>query len=83
MAARRLKQGTLTHAAQPLMAWCVGNAKAVTQGHATVITKETSGSAKIDPLIALFNAVDLMSYNPSPALKQDLGGFLRAPVMVL
>ncbi len=83
MAARKLKQGALIHAAQPLMAWCVGNAKAVTQGHATVITKETSGSAKIDPLIALFNAVDLMSYNPNPPAKKDIGGFLRAPIMVL
>lgn len=82
-AARRLKQGLMAHAGQPLMAWCVGNAKAETQGHGVVITKQTSGTAKIDPLIALFNAVDLMSYNPKAAPLQNIGGFLKSPVMVI
>lgn len=64
---RRLLDGSLVHGGQPLMTWAVGNAKAEARGNNTLITKATAGSAKIDPLIALFNAGILMDMNPTPA----------------
>ncbi|WP_250483404.1 terminase large subunit [Caballeronia sp. GaOx3] len=57
--------GVLMHGGQPLMAWCVGNARVVPIGNAVNITKQASGTAKIDPLMALFNAVTLIALNPA------------------
>ena len=64
-AERWLAGGEMVHGGQPLMAWCVGNAKVVPVGNAVNITKQASGTAKIDPLMALFNAVSLMALNPA------------------
>jgi phage terminase large subunit-like protein len=61
---RDLAGGELIHGGQPLMAWCVGNAKVVQVGNAITITKQASGTAKIDPLMAGFSAVTLMAMNP-------------------
>lgn len=47
-----------------MMAWSVGNAKVEPKGNAIAITKQAAGYAKIDPLMALFNAASLMALNP-------------------
>jgi phage terminase large subunit-like protein len=61
---RALAGGDVVHGGQPLMAWAVSNAKVVPVGNAITITKQASGTAKIDPLMAGFNAVTLMAMNP-------------------
>jgi phage terminase large subunit-like protein len=66
---RKLAEGTLLHHSSRLMAWCVGNAKVEPRGNSILITKQASGTAKIDPLMATFNAVSLMSLNPAAPQK--------------
>lgn len=59
-------KGAFTPASQALMRWSVGNAKVEPRANSIMITKQKSGTAKIDPLMAMFNAVTLMSLNPEP-----------------
>ncbi|RVL53946.1 terminase large subunit [Sinorhizobium meliloti] len=61
---RKLKDRTLRHCGQPLMAWAVGNAKTELRGSNYIVTKQAAGASKIDPLMALFNAGMLMFLNP-------------------
>lgn len=61
---RKLAGNEIIHNGSRLMTWCVGNAKVEPKGNAMMITKAVSGSAKIDPLMAGFNAVTIMSTNP-------------------
>lgn len=74
-AERWLAEGQLGHGGSDMMAWCVGNAKVEPKGNAVSITKQSSGSAKIDPLMALLNAVSLMALNPesSASVYNDRG----------
>lgn len=64
---RALAARTFKHGRTALMNWCVGNAKVNRNGS---ITKESSGVAKIDPLIATFNAAALMAMNPEAKNKR-------------
>lgn len=66
---RQVAAKTLVHAGRALMNWCVGNARIEDKGNAILVTKAASGKAKIDPLMALFNAVSLMALNPAGAGK--------------
>lgn len=75
----KLHDGLLVHGGSEMMAWCVSNAKAVQKGNSVAIDKEVAGSAKIDPLIALFCAVKLMELGPvagqidGPSVYEDRG----------
>jgi phage terminase large subunit-like protein len=69
---RKLAEGALKHAIQPLMRWCIENARVEPRGNAVLITKQISGTAKIDPLMALLNSVELMAANPQSAAKYQM-----------
>jgi len=70
-AERRLATGTLRHSGSGLMAWCVSNLKIEPTATAIRATKQNAGDAKIDPAMAMFNAVALMGTNPQPARKPE------------
>ena len=43
------------------MSWAVSDARVEPKGNAINITKQASGTAKIDPLMAAFNAIEWMA----------------------
>jgi phage terminase large subunit-like protein len=63
----KLEARRVRHAGQGLMTWSVGNAKQELRGSNYMVTKQASGAAKIDPLVATFNAAMLMMLNPAAA----------------
>ncbi|MPQ84496.1 terminase large subunit [Pseudomonas sp. MAFF 730085] len=77
---RKVAGGEFIHGGTRLMAWCVGNARTVAVGNAIGINKQVSGSAKIDPLMATFDATTLIALNPVGC--GDLQGFFDNPIMV-
>ena len=68
---RKVAEKTLIHGGQALMNWCVGNARVEPKGNAISITKQASGTGKIDPLMATFNCVALMAMNPEARNKKS------------
>jgi phage terminase large subunit-like protein len=71
-AERKVAAREMVHGGSRLMSWVVGNAKVEAKGNAVMITKQQAGSAKIDPLMAAFDAVSLMSLAPaSTAMDAD------------
>ncbi|KXZ72149.1 terminase large subunit [Acinetobacter venetianus] len=67
---RKLAESNLFHANQEMMKWSVGNARVIMIGNGMRITKQESGIGKIDPLIATFNAVALISQAPEASQKE-------------
>ncbi|MDD5775512.1 MAG: terminase large subunit, partial [Candidatus Omnitrophica bacterium] len=61
---RKVAAKEIIHSGSRMMAWCVGNARVEPRGNAILITKQASGTGKIDPLMAGFSAVALMAMNP-------------------
>lgn len=63
----KLGDGMLRHDGSNLMAWCVSNARAELKGSNVYISKQMAGAGKIDPLIAMLNAVQLLEVGPVAA----------------
>lgn len=70
-AERKLINGTLHHDGSAMMAWCIGNIKIEPTATAIRATKANAGDAKIDPAMALFDAVTVMSRNPEAPRKPE------------
>lgn len=68
---RRLAEGSFIHGGRPMMAWCIGNARVEQRANSILITKQASGTAKIDPLMALLDAAHLMALNPEAKTGMD------------
>lgn len=75
---RKLKDRTMIHCGQPLMAWAVGNAKTELRGSNYIVTKQAAGASKIDPLMATFNAAMLMFQNPEAASSFDAEAWIAS-----
>jgi phage terminase large subunit-like protein len=71
----KLCDGDLVHGDQPLMNWCVGNCLVKVTGNSIMVTKQASGTGKIDPVMALFDAAFLMlkCWEPTASVYETRG----------
>src|SRR5690606_19633244 len=65
-AERKLSNLILRVAPSRMMRWCVQNIKIEPTATAIRATKQNAGDAKIDPAMAMFDAVSVMVRNPEP-----------------
>lgn len=63
---RKLADRSFRHGGRAMLAWCVENLKIVPTPTAMRVARDESGSGKVDPIMAVFNAAHLMSLNPEP-----------------
>jgi phage terminase large subunit-like protein len=77
-AERKLTNGTLRHSGSSLMDWCVGNLKIEPTATAIRATKQNAGDGKIDPVMALFDAVTVMVRNPEAVNTGRLDEYLKS-----
>lgn len=76
-----LQAGSFRHCDQEVMGWCVENTRMEPRANGEIPTKAESGAGKIDGLMSLFDAAELMSWHPE-AHGCGLDSFLSNPVMV-
>ena len=60
----KLGDGMLRHDGSNMMSWCVSNARAELRGSNLYISKQMAGAGKIDPLIAMLNAIQMLETGP-------------------
>lgn len=77
-AERKIAGGTFWHAKSDLMDWCVSNLKIEPTATAIRATKQNAGDAKIDPAMAMFDAVTVMSRNPEPPITAAMNGYFAS-----
>jgi phage terminase large subunit-like protein len=69
---RKLSDGSLRHSGSRMMNWCAGNARIQLTPTAMRVARDETGAGKIDPLMAAFNAIELMSSNPAGPPKYQM-----------
>lgn len=74
----KLGDGMFRHDGSNMMAWCVSNALVKLRGSALYVDKETSGAGKIDPFVAMLNAVKRMEEGPVASLAGGADSWLAS-----